>query len=112
MIGGFILGAGQADGHVVVRAIGPSLAGAGITNPLLDPVLELHDGTGALVRTNDDWRETGQAGVFEGLGVAPGDDRESAIVATLGPGNYTAIVSGKAGATGVGLIEVYHIDRP
>jgi hypothetical protein len=70
-------------------------------------VLELHDGTGAVVGSNDDWQSTQEAQIEAIL--PPTDARESAILATLPPGNYTAVVSGKAGATGVGLVEVYHI---
>lgn len=107
MIGGFIVGAGNGV-TIIVRAIGPSLAGAGITNALADPTLELHDGNGALVRANDNWKET-QEGEIRATTIPPTDDLESAIVATLVPGAYTAIVAGKGGTTGVGLVEVFNL---
>jgi len=106
LIGGFILG-GSNTQHLAIRAIGPSLASAGITNPLLDPLLELHDQNGALVEMNDNWK-TNQAEV-EATGLAPSDDRESVIVTTLSPGNYTAVVRGATGLTGVALVEAYDI---
>ena len=106
MIGGFIIGGGALR-HLAIRAIGPSLAAAGVTNPLLDPVLELHDQNGVLMETNDNWKEH-EADV-ETTGLAPNDDRESVIVTTLSPGNYTAIVLGANGTTGVALVEAYDI---
>ena len=106
MIGGFIIG-GTDTRHLAIRAIGPSLAAAGVTNPLLDPVLELHDQNGVLMETNDNWKDN-QAEV-EATGLAPGDDRESVIVTTLSPANYTAIVRGLNGTTGVALVEAYDI---
>ncbi|MGH8093180.1 MAG: matrixin family metalloprotease [Chthoniobacterales bacterium] len=108
MIGGFIIGGADAT-KVLVRAIGPSLAAKGIVQPLLDPVLELHDGSGALISTNDNWRSTQQAEIIA-TGIPPTDDRESAIVATLQPGSYTAIVRGQNNTTGVSLVEVYNLD--
>jgi glucose/arabinose dehydrogenase len=107
MIGGFIL-SGTDLRQLVIRAIGPSLAGAGISNPLLDPVLELHDQNGVLMETNDNWKEN-QAEV-EATGLAPNDDRESAIVTTLSPASYTAIVRGANGTSGVALVEVYDLN--
>jgi hypothetical protein len=109
MIGGFILGAGIRDSSVIVRALGPSLAKAGIDEPLADPTLELRDKNGTLVRSNDNWRES-QESVLQNTGIAPNDDRESAVAATLSAGNYTAIVRGKNDAIGVGLVEVYHLE--
>jgi hypothetical protein len=93
----------------VLRAIGPSLANSGIANPLLDPTIELRDGNGALLAFNDDWRSPQLQAVYATL-LAPSDDRESAIVAPfLAPGNYTAVVRGKADTTGVALVEAYRI---
>ncbi len=106
MIGGFIVGNGVST-SVVVRAIGPSLAGAGVANPLQNPTLELHDGNGAEIASDDDLKDSQQA-ELEASGLAPVDDRESAIAADLNPGAYTAIVRGKDNTTGVGLIEVYN----
>ncbi len=106
MIGGFIIG-GSEPAKVLVRALGPSLTGAGVAGALSDPVLELHDTNGNSL-TNDNWRET-QALEIEASTVPPGNDKEAAIVSTLTPGNYTAVVRGKEDATGVALVEVYHL---
>jgi hypothetical protein len=94
-----------------LRAIGPSLAPFGITNPLADPVLELHAGDGSLITTNDNWMDSPDAGDIEATGLAPQNDLESAIVATLDPGSYTAIVKGNGDGTGVGLVEAYDLDQ-
>ena len=107
-IGGFII-TGTDPKKVLIRAIGPTLARFGIPNALQDPVLELHDGTGAFLTSNDDWKVPQQAAI-EATGLAPPDDREPAILLNLQPGSYTAIESGKNGTTGVGLIEVYDVD--
>ena len=112
MIGGGIVGRGLGANNagsvkVLLRAIGPSLSAFGISGTLQDPMLELHDGNGALVDSNDDWKE--HQSDIEGTGLAPSDDRESAILAILTKGNYTAIVRGKNNTTGVALIEVYKV---
>ncbi|MEO5718705.1 MAG: putative Ig domain-containing protein [Chthoniobacterales bacterium] len=110
MIGGLILGDGTAGSTIVVRAIGPSLFNAGVSNALADPTLELRDGNGELVRDNDNWRDNAdQANQLTAIGLAPENNLESAIVASLPPGAYTAIVAGKVGATGVALVEVYNV---
>jgi Right handed beta helix region len=106
MIGGFIAGNGLTK--VIVRAIAPSLTGQGVPGALQDPTLELHDGTGATIASNDNWKDTQQTEI-EASTIPPTDDRESAIVTTLSPGPYTAIVRGKNNTTGVALIEVYNI---
>jgi plastocyanin len=108
MIGGFII-TGSGQKNVIARAIGPSLAQHGITNPLLDPTLELHNGNGALIASNDNWRDSQQEEI-QATGLAPTDDRESAIVRSLTPGNYTAIVRGKNNTIGVALVEVYGLN--
>ncbi len=108
MIGGFIL-TGTETRRLLLRAIGPSLGGAGISNPLLDPTLELHDENGALISANDNWRDT-QESEIAATGIPPGDDREAAIVMDLAPSNYTAIVRGANGATGVALVEAYDVE--
>jgi len=109
MIGGFILQGGIEESTVVVRAIGPSLTSFGIDNALADPTLELHDENGALIQANDNWRDNAaQAVELIANGFAPGDDLESAMVATLPPAAYTAIVAGKGGI-GVALVEVYNL---
>jgi len=104
MIGGFIIN-GSAT-RVIVRAIGPSLSAFGVPNALQDTVLELRDGSGSLIATNDDWRSTQEQEIIA-TGVPPTDNRESAIVATLNPGAYTGIVRGKNDTTGVALVEAY-----
>ncbi|MDQ3198059.1 MAG: delta-60 repeat domain-containing protein [Verrucomicrobiota bacterium] len=109
MIGGFILGGGDESARtVVVRGIGPSLADVGVTNPLQDPMLELYNGDGDLIVSNDDWKDSQQSAI-EDAGLAPGDERESAIEATLAAGSYTAILRGKNNTTGVGLVEAYNL---
>jgi hypothetical protein len=110
MIGGFIVGGGE-DGSALVRAIGPSLAQFGVADALADPFLELYNSSGDLIAMNDNWRET-QEEEISATGIPPSDDKESAILATLGPGNYTAIVRGAAGGTGVALIEAYQLPPP
>jgi hypothetical protein len=105
MIGGFII-TGVTPKKVVIRGLGPSLAGFGITDFLADPVLELRGSSGALIRQNDNWKDSQQAEI-QATGLQPSDDRESAIVTTLVPGNYTALLTGKGGTTGVGTVEIY-----
>ncbi len=107
IIGGFIAG-GTRPAKVIVRAIGPSLASEGVTVALSNPVLELRNSDGSLLFTNDNWRSDQQQQVLDTT-IPPRDDRESAIVATLAPGNYTAIVRDSAGASGVALVEVYNL---
>lgn len=108
LIGGFIVGEGNQSPRIVVRAIGPSLQAFGVADPLADPVLELHDGNGLLVRTNDDWSDT-QADALQTVGLAPADAAESAILMRLAAGSYTAIVRGKNDTTGVALVEIYDL---
>ncbi|MBA3544328.1 MAG: hypothetical protein H0T83_07810, partial [Chthoniobacterales bacterium] len=100
---------GEESTKVVVRAIGPSLAAAGVTTPLADPRLELYDTNGALIFSNDNWRST-QAQQIIDSGVPPTDDRESAIVATLAPGGYTAMIRAAGSTTGIALVEVYNLE--
>ena len=107
LIGGFIVG-GTTSRTLVARAIGPTLAGPTIPDPLLDPTLELHDGNGALLQSNNNWRDTQEVEI-SASGLAPNDDREAALLATLAPGNYTAVVRGNGGTTGVALVEVYDL---
>ena len=108
LIGGIIGGGNGSQPEVLIRAIGPSLTDAGVANALQDPVLELHDAEGALVVSNDDWQNDQQAEI-EATGIPPSDPKESAILATLLPTNYTAIVRGADDTTGVALVEVYHL---
>src|SRR5437588_780014 len=111
LIGGFIIGGNQPK-DVIVRAIGPSLANSGVANSLSDPTLELHDGNGSTRQSNNDWQQDPNAAKIMSLGLAPSDPRESALFDTLSPGNYTAVVQGVNGATGVGLVEVYDLSSP
>jgi uncharacterized protein (DUF2141 family) len=111
LIGGFIIGGNQTK-DVVVRALGPSLAAAGISGPLSDPTVELRDASGALLASNDDWQSGPNAAQIQSEGLAPTNPAESALQATLSPGSYTAIVRGANGATGVGLVEVYDLSPP
>ena len=108
MIGGFIIGGDDAT-RVVIRAIGPSLAGQSVSDPLSDPLLELNDGNGYLIFTNDNWRTTQEQEILA-TGVAPPADSESAIVATLLPGGYTALVRDAGTGGGVALVEVYNLE--
>ena len=108
-IGGFII-TGSTPKHVLIRGIGPSLTGSGVPNVLADPVLELH-GPGAFATiTNDNWRATQEAEI-QATGIPPTDDLESAIVATLAPGAYTAIMRGNGNTSGVALVEVYDLNQ-
>jgi outer membrane protein assembly factor BamB len=108
-IGGFII-TGTGPKHLLLRAIGPSLTGSGVPNPLADPVLELHGPGGFVTVTNDNWRDDqAQEALIIASGIQPTNDFESAIDAILSPGTYTAIVSGKDGVTGTGLVEVYDL---
>lgn len=106
MIGGFIISG--ANTKVLARAIGPSLTAQGVSGALQDPILELHDSTGSVVASNDDWRTT-QEQQIKDTTIPPTDDRESALVATLQPGAYTAVVRGKSDSTGVALVEIYNL---
>jgi hypothetical protein len=105
LIGGLIV-LGQNPLPVIVRAIGPSLTGPGA---LVDPTLELYDINGALIASNDNWRSDQEAEIMA-TGVPPSNDLESAILRDLAPGNYTAIVGGVNGATGVALVEAYALN--
>jgi hypothetical protein len=114
MIGGFII-QGTEPKRVIIRAMGPELAQHGIPNVLANPTLELHDRSGALIASNDNWRTTIIGGIItadqvrdiQASGYAPGDDLEAAMIADLAPGNYTAIVRGVNNMTGVALVEAY-----
>jgi hypothetical protein len=108
MIGGFIV-VGQSATRIVLRAIGPSLS---IQGKLADPTLELRDVNGSLLRSDDNWRTGGQEAQIIQTGLQPSSDLESAIFATLPPGNYTATVRGVNNGTGIGLIEAYDLGSP
>jgi hypothetical protein len=91
-----------------VRAIGPSLIPLGVTDALADPTLELRDSNGALLGINDNWRSDNEAEI-EATGLEPTNDLESAILMSLPPGAYTAIVAGSGDTAGVALVEIYHL---
>ena len=103
---------GQFDdvSQTMVRAIGPSLAAFGVSGVLSDPVLELHDKDGSLIYQNDNWRAE-QAQQIIDTTIPPSDESESAIIATLAPGAYTAIVHDAASVQGVALVEVYMLGQ-
>jgi len=107
-IGGFII-TGIDPKRIILRAIGPSLTRYGITDPLIDPVLELR-GPGFTTVINNNWRDT-QEQEIQDTGIPPVNDLESAILATLNPGAYTAVVRGNGGASGVALVEVYDLNQ-
>jgi hypothetical protein len=111
MIGGFSLGGSSTNPtKVVVRAIGPSLTQYGINNALSNPTLRLYDNNGQSLAFNDNWADdSNQAAQLQALNIAPQDEKESALVITLPPGLYTAVVEGQGGGTGIGLVEVYAI---
>ena len=110
LIAGFIVGNNIGAAKVVVRAIGPSLISADVTDPLPDPTLELRDRNGALVAGNDNWQDdANQADEIRGDGLAPGNPSESAIATSLLPGAYTAIVKDKNGIAGTGVVEVFNL---
>jgi hypothetical protein len=116
MIAGFVV-QGSAPKRVLIRAVGPSMAQFGVPDVLANPRLELHDNTNVIGR-NDDWETTQLGGVIisdqvaeiQNSGMAPIDSAESALIAVLTPGSYTAIVEGISGGTGVGSVEVYDLD--
>ena len=118
MIGGFIV-AGAQPKKVIIRAIGPELTQYGVPDALANPTLELHDATGALIASNNNWASTIIGGIItanqvreiQASGYAPSDGRESTIIAFLPPGNYTAIVRGVNNTIGVALVEVYDLDQ-
>jgi hypothetical protein len=107
-IAGFIIN-GDSPKQVIVRALGPSLMPFGVAGVLDDPMLDLHAGAGNQMATNDNWRDSQEQAILDS-GYAPANDSEAAIMATLTPGNYTAIMSGVGDTTGVGLVEVYELD--
>jgi len=118
MIDGFIVQGGVSK-KVIVRAIGPELTQYGVPNALADPTLELHDGAGNLIASNDNWVRTIIGGIITAnqfrdildSDYAPTDLNESVIIAELPPGNYTAIVRGVHNTTGVALVEVYDLNQ-
>jgi hypothetical protein len=109
VIAGFILGNNSGNDRIVVRGLGPSLTALGVPNALANPALQLHDANGAQLVRNDDWQEDpAQAAELTAAGLAPTNNLEAAIAATLPPGSYTAFLFG----TGNGLVEVYDLGSP
>jgi hypothetical protein len=110
LIGGMIA-TGTSGKKVIIRAIGPTLTDFGLPGALADPTLELLQGN-VLIASNDDWRASSQQADIQRSGFAPNKDAESAIIATLTPNqNYTAIVRGKNGEPGIGLVEAFDLDQ-
>jgi hypothetical protein len=108
LIGGFIV-VGQAPKRIIIRAIGPSLGAFGVNGALADPTLELFQGSTSLA-FNNDWQDS-QASEISPTGLAPSDPREAAIVRTLAPGAYTAVVRGSGNSTGIGLVDGYDLEQ-
>jgi cyclophilin family peptidyl-prolyl cis-trans isomerase len=108
LIAGFILG-GTGSKNILVRAIGPSLTAFGVPNALTNPTLELRNAQGGLVDSNDDWVNSPQKTQIQNSGLAPSNSKESAVLQTLAAGQYTAVVHGANGGTGVGSVEMYQL---
>jgi hypothetical protein len=109
LISGFIIGEVE-KATVVVRALGPSLASFGVSQPLSDPTLTIYDANGSAIATNDNWQSDPNNLVLQRNGLAPANPAESALVLHLPAGAYTAVVRGASGATGNALAEVFHLD--
>ena len=107
MIGGFIAGNESGNTTVLIRGLGPSLQGK-VPGPLADPFLELHNANGTTVETNDDWKNSPNRAEIEATGIPPSHDFESAILRSLAPGDYTAVLRGNIGS-GIALVEIYNI---
>jgi hypothetical protein len=110
MIGGFILGGTQGDARIALRGLGPSLTQFGLNNVLADPTLELRDANGATLVANDNWTDDpASAALLTANGLAPSNLKESGIFTSLPPGQFTAILAGKNGGIGIGLVEIYNV---
>jgi hypothetical protein len=110
MIGGFVLGRNPGNVRVAVRGIGPSLSQFGLANVLQDPTLELHDGNGTIMTSNDNWQDDPvSAAQLAANGLALQQPNESGLFLELPPGAFTAILAGKNGGTGIGLVEIYNL---
>ncbi len=110
LISGFIVGNNIGASKVVIRGLGPSLTQSGVTNPLPDPTLEVRDNNGFLVIANDNWQDdASQSAQISADNLAPSNPLESAVATSLLPGTYTAVVAGKNGSTGIGVVEVYNL---
>jgi hypothetical protein len=111
LIGGFVLGGNNTPTNIAVRALGPSLTGAGLSNVLADPTLELHNANGTIMVSNDDWQSDPVAAAqLTAHGLALPNSKESGIFTQLAPpGQFTAIVAGKNGGIGIGVVEIYNL---
>jgi hypothetical protein len=109
LIGGFII-QGPLPKRVAVRGLGPSLTALGVAGALANPIIELHDQTGAIVLQNDDWLTSDQRIDLIGIGLAPAQPNEAGLIALLNSGNYTVVLQGAGGTTGIGLVEIYDLD--
>jgi hypothetical protein len=107
MIGGFVAGNASGSTRVLIRGLGPSLQGK-VPGPLEDPILELFNANGTTIEANDNWRDSINRAQIEATGLPPKHDLESAIIRSVPPENYTAILSGKTG-TGIALVEIFNI---
>jgi hypothetical protein len=113
VIAGFILGGNSGNDRIIVRGLGPSLTAVGVPNALANPTLELRDSNGTLLVSDNDWQDNpAQAAELTAAGLAPTNNLESGIAATLPPGSYTALLSGTSNGTGIGLVEVYDRGAP
>lgn len=108
MIGGFFVGGTEAK-RILIRALGPSLTNAGVSNALSDPKLELRDAQGTLLQQNNDWQTSGDAAEMQSVGLAPTSSKEAALVRTLNPAPYTAIVRTNTNSAGVASVEIYQL---
>jgi hypothetical protein len=111
MIGGFMLGGSSNPTDIAVRALGPSLNSSGLSNVLEDPTLELHNANGTIMVSNDDWQsDPVSAAALTANGLALPDPKEAGIFTSLAPpGQFTAILAGKNGGIGIGLVEIYNL---
>ena len=108
MIGGFIVSGASGSINLLVRVLGPTLTSFGVANALHDPALQLYDGNGTVIASNNNWKDSQQTQI-QNTGLQPPNNLESAIAMTASPGNYTAIVHGTNNTTGVALVEVYQV---
>jgi hypothetical protein len=108
MIGGFIVGGGGLS-QIVVRGLGPSLSDQ-VAGVLADPVIQVANGDGDIIDTNDNWMDDPNNQTISDFGLAPTDPNESALYEILEPGNYTVLLSGSGGTSGIGLVESYNVD--
>ncbi|MFL6589214.1 MAG: hypothetical protein ACJ8M4_03490 [Chthoniobacterales bacterium] len=109
LIGGIIIGGGTGSTQILARALGPSLSSAGVSESLEDPILTLYNASGSVVSSNDDWQQSPERVAIEASDIPPRDPREAAVMATLTPGSYTALIGPARGKSGLGLVEFYRL---